>query len=89
MRFANFALLEPSLRLASHELRLEKPAPAIYRAFQTEAEVEPGALFFFDDSAHNIEGANACGWHAFQVDPTGDPASQMRRILIQEEVLSA
>ncbi len=73
-------------RLASHLLGCAKPDTRIYElALATFAErsgLRPSDVFFFDDLEENVAGARAAGWNAFQVDPTGDTAEQMRRVLV-------
>lgn len=66
---------------ASHLLRLAKPDAQIHRAFERESGFAPGQILFFDDLAENIAGARAAGWHAHQIDHTGDTATQMRHAL--------
>lgn len=66
---------------ASHLLRLAKPHAEIHRAFERESEFSPEQILFFDDLAENVAGARAAGWHAHQIDHTGDTASQMREAL--------
>ncbi len=66
---------------ASHLLRLAKPHVEIHRAFERESGFRPTEILFFDDLADNIAGAHAAGWHAHQIDHTGDTASQMRAAL--------
>lgn len=41
---------------------LAKPQPEIYRLMEQRMKLSPEALFFFDDSLENVEGARACGW---------------------------
>lgn len=66
---------------ASHILRLAKPHVEIHRAFERASGLAPDEILFFDDLAENIAGARAAGWHAHQIDHTGDTASQMRAAL--------
>ena len=48
----------------SGDVRVLKPDPKIF-AHHTEAfGLKPEATLFFDDSAHNVEGARAFGWNA-------------------------
>lgn len=66
---------------ASHLLGLAKPHAEIHRAFERESGLGPSEILFFDDLAENIAGAHAAGWHAHQIDHTGDTAAQMRAAL--------
>lgn len=66
------------LRMASHEVRIQKPDPAIFRLFEQASGFHGDEIAFFDDTAPNVAVAKELGWHAFQVDPKGDTAAQMR-----------
>lgn len=66
---------------ASHLLGLAKPDVEIHRAFERESGFQPHEILFFDDLADNIAGARKSGWHAHQIDHTGDTAAQMRAAL--------
>ena len=68
-------------RVASHLAGVLKPEPAIYRAFEAAAGRPPGRLLYFDDLMENVEAARALGWNAERVDPTADPAAQLREVL--------
>lgn len=72
---------------ASHLLRLGKPAPAIYEAFELAADAAPSDIVFFDDLPENIDAARARGWLAHRIDPDADTASQMRAHLARAGVL--
>jgi len=67
-------------RFASHLVRDRKPNPSIYQhveqATGTPPEA-PGAILFFDDSAENIDAANAQGWQVFHVTDAQNPIAQM------------
>jgi len=69
-------------RLASHQLGVLKPDLEIYaRAhtiFAQQGALRREQVVFFDDLPENVEGARAFGWTAQQIDPSGDPAAQMR-----------
>jgi HAD superfamily hydrolase (TIGR01509 family) len=79
-------------RLASHELGSTKPDPEIYalaeRHFFAGAPAQRGRVIFFDDLIDNVTSARSAGWHAFQVDHTGDTVAQMRGHLRELGVLS-
>lgn len=73
----------PRHRHASHLLGVAKPDPAIYATFvervkSAGVDVTTGPIVFFDDLEDNVLAARAAGWHAHQIDHTGDPAEQMR-----------
>lgn len=65
-------------RLASHELLLAKPEPAIYAHAAAVLGVPAHRILLFDDLAENCEGARRAGWQAHQVDHEGHTAAQMR-----------
>ncbi len=69
---------------ASHLLGLAKPDGHIYRALADRTGFPPASIVFFDDLAENVASAKAEGWHAHQIDHTGEPAEQMRRVLNEE-----
>ncbi len=77
------------VRHASHLLRLAKPDPAIYAAFERETGFLPGEVLFFDDLGENVAAARARGWRAEQINHTGDTASQMRLLLARHGILWA
>jgi len=78
-RFPTQELL--TLRMASHEVRIQKPDPAIFRLLEQSAHVSGESIAFFDDTAPNVVVARELGWNAFVIDPKGDPAAQMREHL--------
>lgn len=75
------ALREISLPMASHLIGAEKPDPAMYRAFEAASGASGEQIVYFDDGLGNVESARSLGWRAFQVDPQGDTAAQMRTVL--------
>jgi len=62
---------------ASHLLRLHKPDPAIYRAFESLVGRSGAEILFFDDLPENIDAAQEVGWHAVRIDPHADTARQV------------
>lgn len=78
-RFPAIAALKH--KLASHDLRLEKPDQAIFREFESRTGYAAQQITFFEDTLVNVEGARRAGWTAVQIDPHGDPARQMRDTL--------
>ena len=75
-RFPTVARLEHAH--ASHLLRLAKPDPAIYRAFERESQFGAGDVLFFDDLEENVTVARSVGWRAEVIDHSGDTAAQLR-----------
>jgi putative hydrolase of the HAD superfamily len=73
--FPSVMLLEH--RLASHELGLRKPDPAIYEAAEQRLEAAGDEILFFDDRVENIDAALARGWSAVQIDPDRETAPQI------------
>lgn len=73
------AILAMDVRLASHEIRVSKPAPEAFLAFAEACGTDQ--VLLFDDSVENCEAAIRLGWHATRIDPERDPARQMRRRL--------
>ena len=61
----------------SHRLGLMKPDPAIYRAVEAATGQSGRSILFFDDLPGNVAGAEAVGWRAVLIDPSGDPAAQV------------
>jgi len=54
----------------SGEISLIKPDVAIYEKHARDFGLRPAATIFIDDSADNVKGARAAGWHAVQfIDP--------------------
>jgi 2-haloacid dehalogenase len=71
--------------VVSGEERLVKPDPAIFALAAERFGRAPGAMLFIDDSAANVAGARACGWHAhhFLEAPT------LRAELVERGLLTA
>lgn len=65
-------------RHASHLLKLAKPGVDIYHAFAKQTGHRAEGILFFDDLPENIAAAREAGWHAEQIDHTGDTARQIR-----------
>jgi FMN phosphatase YigB (HAD superfamily) len=64
-------------QFASHRFGMMKPDPAIYRAVETATGHAGSSILFFDDLPENVAAAQAVGWRAVLIDPTGDPAAQV------------
>jgi putative hydrolase of the HAD superfamily len=74
-------------RHASHLLGLLKPDEAIYAAFERKTGFDAHSILFFDDLEENVRAAGLRGWHAVQIDHTGDTAAQIRESLRSYRVL--
>ncbi len=83
--FPTVGLLEH--RHASHLLRLAKPDPAIYRAFERQTGFDGATILFFDDLEENVQAAQSVGWKSEQIDHTGDTAGQIRAYLRTHGIL--
>lgn len=75
------AIAKLRYKVASHEVKMEKPKLEIYRAFESVAGVPGEKIVYFEDTLVNVEGALAAGWNAFLINPADDPARQMREAL--------
>ena len=51
--------------IASCEVKLTKPDPAIYRRLFEKFDIRPEESFFIDDIQENIDGAKACGMDGY------------------------
>ncbi|MEM8836436.1 MAG: HAD-IA family hydrolase [Planctomycetota bacterium] len=65
----------------SHEVGMVKPHAEIYEAVRAQLGRDASSLIFFDDLEENVRAARDAGWHAFQIDHTGDTARQARAAL--------
>ena len=74
-RFPAIAALE--LKLASHELSLAKPDPAIFRTYERLSGFAATEHLLLDDSADNVLAARQVGWQAAHIDPAQGPGAQM------------
>jgi FMN phosphatase YigB (HAD superfamily) len=68
-------------------LRLAKPDPAIYRAFERATARAPEEILFFDDLPENVAAARALGWQAVRVNPYADTVGQIRERLRSFDVV--
>jgi len=66
---------------ASHTMRLCKPDPRIYEAFERAMSCAAPEILFVDDLHENVAAARARGWRATRIDPSGDTAAQVARAL--------
>lgn len=69
-------------RHASHLMRLEKPDPRIFEAFERAVGRRGAEIAYFDDLADNCAAARAAGWRVQQVDPSRETVPQMRAALV-------
>ncbi|MBI5705621.1 MAG: hypothetical protein HZC36_01385 [Armatimonadetes bacterium] len=76
-----------ALPLASHQVRLAKPNPEIYRRFEAMRGLAPVDHYYFEDHPDYIAAAASCGWNACIIDPNDDTAAQMRSYLAMRGVL--
>jgi putative hydrolase of the HAD superfamily len=67
--------------VASHQVGLHKPDPAIYRRLEAITGFAGAEIVFFDDTAENVDAARAARWHAGLIDPAGSPAAQVDAFL--------
>lgn len=75
------AITSLGCKVASHEVKLEKPNPAIFGKFEEISGFPAENIVYFEDGQRNVESALRCGWKAHIIDPHGDPAAQMRDAL--------
>ena len=71
------------IALSSHRLGAIKPDEEAFVGALSACGVEPSAVYFFDDSARNVQAANRLGMQAFQVDGV----APLLRILHTENLL--
>ena len=70
-----------TVRLASHEVGLEKPDPRIFARFEDRCAVGGSEIAFFDDSPLNVEAASRLGWQSWIIDPNVSTVPQMEHFL--------
>ena len=68
-------------RFASHLMKLAKPDPRIFRAFERETGIPGREILFFEDMPENLAAARSAGWNTVPIDHTGDTAAQIRQAL--------
>ena len=66
--FEKYPQLERLLRgtVVSGVEKMHKPNADIYRLAEQRFGLTPAGTVFFDDTARNVAGAQAVGWHAFR-----------------------
>jgi HAD superfamily hydrolase (TIGR01509 family) len=86
------SVLELRCRVASHLLGSAKPEPVIFRqaqaVFFAALAESPSQILFFDDAPENVLAAQHAGWTAYEINPHGDTAAQIRAALRAERVLA-
>lgn len=86
------SVLELRCRVASHLLGSAKPEPVIFRqahaVFFSALAESPSQILFFDDAPENVVAARHAGWTAYEIDPHGDTAAQIRAALRAERVFA-
>ncbi len=80
-------LAKLTYRFASHLVNDRKPNSTIYEHVERATGLPPEAIVFFDDTAENVDAANARGWHACQVTDPEDPAGQMTSYLKRHNLI--
>lgn len=65
----------------SHEVKIRKPNPEIYRLTMNRIGAVPERTVFLDDLLANVEAANAVGMHGVHVGADSAPAIQKARQL--------
>lgn len=79
-RFAT-TLAHFSSLYTSHELGHRKPEAEAYETVTQRMGCAPAQVLFFDDSAANVAGARAFGWHAVRVRSIRDVESSLNALL--------
>lgn len=75
-------LKELTWQFVSFKIGFMKPSPEIHRHVEQVSGLAPSQILFFDDNPANVAAAQACGWQAEVIDPSGDDSpEQVRRSL--------
>ena len=74
--------------MASHLLRARKPDAEIFARADAVTGIRGAEVLYFDDLEDNVKAARRAGWRSERVDPTGDPAAEMRAHLVAARVLA-
>jgi glucose-1-phosphatase len=80
------AIASLGVKMASHDVKLQKPDEAIFRAFENASGLTGAQIVYFDDTAVNVDAAKGIGWRAYLIDPKADTTEQMRAALAAEGV---
>lgn len=67
------------LVVTSHEARMRKPDPNIYRLVEKRLKCVASECLFIDDLAENVAAARACGWHGIVYQVKDDLLAQLRQ----------
>jgi len=65
----------------SHEVRLAKPDPRVYRLTEQRLAVQPAEVVFVDDALANVEAARELGWTAVHHRDTEQTIAEVSRLL--------
>ncbi len=76
------------VHMASHNLKLSKPDPKIYRAFEDKVSCQPLEIIYFDDHPGYAQAAQQLGWNSYAIQPIENPAIQMSNFLESIGVIS-
>ena len=60
-----------------------KPDAEAFAHVTRALDVPPESVIYFDDLAPNVAAAQRAGWSAHAIDPHGETAGQMRRVLVE------
>lgn len=74
-------------KMPSHEVRMHKPDPRLFRLFEVVHQVSTGEVVYFDDVEDNVSCAAEYGWRAYRVNRDDDPPSQVRTALADEGLI--
>lgn len=84
--FERFPVLQGLLEdtVVSGVERLHKPDAAIYELAQARFGLDPGRTLFLDDTAGNVEGARAVGWHALRFRDAAQVRADLEHLHVLE-----
>ena len=68
------------MHFTSFELKLAKPNSEIFSYVETNMNIKPEEILYFDDSQVHISSAHQQGWQAHLITPSELPAQQMERV---------
>ena len=80
--FEKYPQLERLLRgtVVSGVEKMHKPNADIYRLAERRFGLTPAGTVFFDDTARNVTGAQAVGWHAFRFSDAEQARADLRSL---------
>jgi HAD superfamily hydrolase (TIGR01509 family) len=76
-------------RYASHLINSRKPDLEAYEHVENDLDIDPETILFFDDMLRNCEAASENYWNVVRIDSKNDPSAQIRKALVEYNVLSA